>query len=195
VWLDLAVGSRNVNPVKRRILSILAAVLLTVGVLGAIGAVKAAQIGAMIEDGESYRPPAIGVTTAPVRSEEWESGTTAIGTAVATQSIELASEVPGAIRTLRFESGALVERGQILVTLDDATERAQLASALAEVELARVTLARTESLAGRDAISQSELDIARARKAQAEASVAGIRASLGKRTLRAPFRRECPAVC
>lgn len=96
--------------------------------------------------------------------------------------------MPGTIRTLRFESGALVERGQVLVTLDDATERAQLASALAEVELSRVTLARIESLAGRDAISQSELDVARARKAQAEASVAGIRASLGKRTLRAPFR-------
>lgn len=172
---------------KRRILSIVVALLLVLGVLGAIGAVKASQIGAMIDAGESYRPPAIGVTTATVRTESWESSSTAIGTAVATQSISIATEVPGTVRALRFESGEAVTRGEVLLTLDDSVERAQMASAAAEVDLARITLTRVQSLAGRDAIAQSELDIARARLAQAEASVASLRATLAKRTIRAPF--------
>ena len=172
---------------KRRIFSLVVALLLVLGVLGGIGAVKASQIGAMIEAGESYRPPAIGVTTAPVRTESWDSATTAIGTAVATQSISVAAEVPGTVRTLRFESGETVTRGEVLLTLDDSIERAQLASAVAEVELAQVTLARVESLAGRDAVAQSELDVARARLAQAQASVSALRATIAKRTIRAPF--------
>ena len=172
---------------KRRVLSIVVALLLVVGVLGAIGAVKASQIGAMIEAGESYRPPAIGVTTAPTRTESWDSASTAIGTAVATQSISVAPEVPGTARTLRFESGDTVTRGEVLLTLDDSIERAQLASAVAEVELAQVTLSRVESLAGRDAVAQSELDVARARLAQAQASVTALRATIAKRTIRAPF--------
>ncbi|MCB9601646.1 MAG: efflux RND transporter periplasmic adaptor subunit [Sandaracinus sp.] len=172
---------------KRRVLPVVISLVLVLGILGAIGAVKASQIGAMIEAGESYRPPAIGVTTDAVRAESWESATTAIGTAVATQAIALATEVPGTVRTLRIESGASVTRGQVLLTLDDSIERAQLASARAEAELARLTLGRYQSLAGRDALAQAELDTARARLTQAEASVTQLQATIAKRTIRAPF--------
>ena len=163
------------------------AILCVVAVVGAIGAVKAAQIGAMIEAGESFVPPPIGVSTAEVVDVEWESTVSAIGTAVARNDVMIAAEVPGRVRALRFESGQRVERGDVLVTLDAAPERAQLASARAEVELANVTFDRMQALAGRGAVSQADFDAARARKAQAEASVAGLQATIAQKTLRAPF--------
>ena len=172
---------------KRRVKLVVVALVAVIAVVGAIGGVKAAQIGAMIEEGESFVPPPIGVTTAEVDTAEWETTVSAIGTAVATQEVMLTPEVPGRITALRFESGETVERGQVLVTLDTATERAQLASARAEVELANITLERMQALAGRGAVSQAEFDTARARKAQADASVQGLRAVIAQKTLRAPF--------
>ncbi|MEM9074739.1 MAG: efflux RND transporter periplasmic adaptor subunit [Myxococcota bacterium] len=166
---------------------IAASLIAVVVVVGAIGAVKAAQIGAMIEAGSSFVPPPIGVSTAEAESSEWESSSSAIGTAVATQEVMIASEVPGTVRSLRFDSGEEVRRGQVLVTLDSSTERAQLASAQAEAQLAAINLRRMEELVGRGAVSQSDLDTARARKAQADASIAGLRATIAKKTLRAPF--------
>jgi len=163
------------------------ALVVVLLVAGAIGGVKAAQIGAMIEAGESFVPPAIGVTTAEVRADEWESVTAAIGTAEAVQGVMVAAEVPGTVTSLRFESGEQVTEGQVLATLDSSTERAQLASARAQMELAELTLRRAETLARRSAVAQAELEQARAQEAQARAQIASLRATIAKKTIRAPF--------
>lgn len=163
------------------------ALVVVVIVAGAIGAVKAAQIGAMIEAGEAFVPPPIGVTTAEVDTAEWESLTAAIGTAEAVQGVMVASEVPGTVTDLRFDSGDMVERGQVLATLDASTERAQLASARAQLELAEATLRRSSTLAASRAMAQAELEQAQAQEAQARAQIAGLRATIAKKTIRAPF--------
>lgn len=172
---------------KKRAISIGVAVLSVLLVVGIIGGVKAAQIGAMIEAGESYAPPPIGVTTAEVTRGEWETTTSAIGTAVAMQAVTVASEVPGTVLSLRFESGDRVERGDILATLDSRAERAQLASARAQRDLAALTLQRAQSLIGSGAIPQADLDNASAQKAQADAAMANLQATIAKKTIRAPF--------
>jgi len=163
------------------------ALVIVLVVAGAIGGVKAAQIGAMIEAGESFTPPAIGVTSAEVESAEWESLTAAIGTAEAVQGVTIASEVPGTVTSLRFDSGDTVTQGQVLATLDSSTERAQLASARATLELAELTLRRAQTLAERSAVSRAELEQAQAQEAQARAQIAGLRATIAKKTIRAPF--------
>lgn len=171
----------------KKIKQIVIALVVVLVVAGAIGAVKAAQIGAMIEAGESFEPPPIGVTTAEVLAAEWESLTAAIGTAEAVQGVTIASEVPGTVTSLRFESGEEVDQGQVLATLDASTERAQLASARAQLELAELTLRRARTLAERSAVSRAELEQAQAQEAQARAQIAALRATIAKKTIRAPF--------
>jgi len=163
------------------------AVVLLLLVVGVIGGVKAAQIGAMIEAGEAFVPPPIGVTTAPVGSDTWEVTVSAIGTAVAIQSVDIASEVPGAVSALRFESGQEVEAGDVLLILDSAVERAQLRAARADSQLAGLTLDRSERLGAQGAIPTAELDGARARQAASGANVSLLQASIAKKTIRAPF--------
>ena len=66
---------------------ILLSVLGIVIVVLILGGIKAAQISAMIEAGEAYVPPALGVTTADVRTVKWRSEITAVGTLVAVQGV------------------------------------------------------------------------------------------------------------
>ena len=156
-------------------------------VIGIIGGIKGAQIVAMIDAGESFVPPPVGVTTGSVSSDEWEVAVSAIGTAVAMQSTEIASEVPGAVRTIRMESGQEVEAGEVLLTLDSAVERAQLRAARADAHLAGLTLERSERLGAQGAVPSAELDGARARQSAGAANVSLLLATIAKKTIRAPF--------
>lgn len=156
-------------------------------VLGVLGGVKASQIGAMIAQGEAFVPPPIAVTTATAEPSTWSRSVTAVGTLVAIQEVTIASEVPGTVVALPFESGDDVRRGAVLARLDTSTERAELASAVAAADLAGLELARTRSLRQQSAIAQAALDTSEAQQRQAAAAVDRLRALIAKKTIRAPF--------
>lgn len=152
-----------------------------------LGGIKAGQIGAMIAVGKTFAPPPEAVTSAPVVASEWQATRPAVGSLVAVRAVTVGAELPGTIREVAFESGVTIRRGAVLVRLDTSTEEAQLQAAEAEAALARLALQRAESLRQAEASSQAELDTARARTRQAEAAVAGLQATIAKKTIRAPF--------
>lgn len=159
---------------------------LVVVVVVLVGA-KAGQIVSMVRAGESFVPPPEAVTSAKVEATEWEPSTAAIGSLVAVQGVVLAAELPGTVRAITFDSGTSVKRGAILVKLDTSAEEAQLAAAVADASLARLNHERAERLRQGEANAQADLDAARARAEQADATVANLRAIIAKKTLRAPF--------
>jgi membrane fusion protein (multidrug efflux system) len=155
--------------------------------VGALGGVKAAQIGAMIKAGASFAPPPESVTSAPVQGTEWVATRSAIGSLVAARGVTLAAEVPGLVREIAFDSGAAVREGAVLVRLDTSAERAQLEAAEADAALAQVNLDRARSLRQAESNAPADLDAAEARAKQAAAAVANLRAIIAKKTIRAPF--------
>jgi len=155
--------------------------------VAALGGVKAAQIGTMIKAGKSFAPPAESVTTAPVQVSEWQPSRSAIGSLVALRSVTLSAELPGTVREIGFDSGTFLHRGALLVRLDTSTEEANLASAQADAALVKLNLERAKSLRQGEANSQADLDTAEARLKQADAAVAGLSATIAKKTIRAPF--------
>jgi membrane fusion protein (multidrug efflux system) len=169
---------------RKSILVAVGAVALTVI---ALGAVKAAQISAMIKAGESFVPPPQAVTTAEVEEYQWQSELGAVGSMVAVQGVTLSSEVPGTVQTIAFESGEKVDKGDILVRLDTSVERAELASAEASARLAALELERMRKLRTAGAGSEANLDAAAARGTQSSAAVDNVRALIAKKTIRAPF--------
>jgi len=169
---------------KKPILLAVGAVVLLVLILGGV---KAAQIHAMMAAGEAFVPPAQAVTTAEVTEVRWQPELTAVGTVVAVQGVTIASEVTGTITTIAFESGKMVKRGALLVTLDTSVEQAELASAVASARLADVDLRRKKSLPPASAVSAADIDAAAAKATQAAADVANVRAVIAKKTIRAPF--------
>ena len=162
----------------------IAGLLLTIAVL--IG-IKAGQIGSMIKAGKAFVPPPEAVTSAQAEATEWEATRAAIGTLVAVRGVTLGSELAGLVREIGFESGASVKRGAVLVKLDTSTEEAQLEAAVADASLARISLERARTLRKGGANTQVDLDAAEARARQTEATVAGLRATIAKKTIRAPF--------
>jgi RND family efflux transporter MFP subunit len=76
----------------------------------------------------------------------------------------------------------------VLVALDVSVERAELAAARAQADLAATTLGRLERLRTHQATSQEEVDQARAQRDVAFARITQIEATIAKKTIRAPFR-------
>jgi membrane fusion protein, multidrug efflux system len=163
------------------------AVLALLVVVGGLAAVKVAQIRAMIQAGKSFVPPPESVTAAAVQEVDWPSTRTAIGTLVAVRAVTLGAELTGVIREIGFESGQAVKEGVLLVKLDTSTEEAQLAAAVADASLAKVTLARAKALSLGGANTPADLEAAQARAQQTEATVASLRATIAKKSIRAPF--------
>ena len=159
-------------------------VLVLVGVLAGI---KGLQFQTMFAQGASFTPPPETVTTATVRRENWQPTLTAVGSVAAVQGVMLSAEMSGAVKSIAFESGATVRAGDLLVELDTAVEQAQLRSAMASADLARLNLDRARDLRGKSMVSQADLDSAEAQFKQAVAQVDNIRAVIAKKTIRAPF--------
>lgn len=168
---------------KRWILGILG----LLAVVGVLAGVKAAQINAMIQAGASFVAPPETVTSAKVEPLDWEATRSAVGTVLALRAVTLGSEMSGIVRDIRFENGAWVKKGQVLVELDASSEAAQLMGAEAEAVLARSTRARIQKLHEQGANTPSDLESAEARAVQAEATVANLRVLIGKKSIRAPF--------
>jgi membrane fusion protein (multidrug efflux system) len=141
----------------------------------------------MIKAGKSFVPPPETVTSAKVETEQWVAARPAIGTLVAVRGVTLAAELAGVVREIGFESGTSVRQGATLVKLDTSTEEAQLAAALADASLAKVSLERAHNLRKGGANTQADLDAAEARAKQAEAAVVSLRTTIAKKTIRAPF--------
>jgi membrane fusion protein (multidrug efflux system) len=169
---------------KRKIV-IVATVLLVI--VGSLAGIKALQIRALINANAEFAIPPETVSGAEVRQETWESTLDAVGSVAAVQGVELRAELAGTVREIAFESGATAEAGQLLVQLDTSSEQAQLRSAEAQAELARLNLERARELRAQGVISQSEQDSSEAASRQTIGAVDGVRAVIAKKTIRAPF--------
>lgn len=169
---------------KKRI----AVVVLGLAILiGALFAVKAMQISAMIDQGGKAVPPPETVTTAEAIAESWETALEAVGSLTAVQGVTVAAELPGKVVEIAFEAGANVKAGDLLVRQDTSSEEAQLPGAVARATLARTVLARGAEMLERQIISQADYDAAVAESGQAASQADTIRAAIGKKTIRAPF--------
>ena len=166
---------------------IVIAVVIVLGVVGGLAGVKTLQIQKMIAGGKAFAPPPESVSTAVAREEKWQVSLTAIGSITAVQGVTVTPDIPGTVREIAFESGAVVAKGDLLVRLDTSSEEAQLRAIEAQVDLARINLDRAQNLRKDNMVSQSEVDNAEATVKQNQASADNIRATIAKKTIRAPF--------
>jgi membrane fusion protein, multidrug efflux system len=149
--------------------------------------VKFKQIQTAIAEGAAFQPPPEAVTTIVARQEEWRSTLSAIGTVAAVQGVRVSADLAGTVERIAFESGQSVRQGDVLALLDTRQERAQLAAAEAQRDLARVNFDRMQGLLHEHVISRAEFDRATAEQRETDARVGEIRAAIDRKTIRAPF--------
>lgn len=167
-----------------RMLKMLAAVAAFVLI---IGFVKFQQIQAAVAAGKSFTPPPEAVTTIVARQDQWEAMLSAVGSVAPVQGVTLSADQPGVVDKIAFESGSRVGAGDALVLLDTRQERAQLAAAEAQRELAKTNLDRSRKLLETQVISQADYDQVAAQFKEADANAEQIKASIERKTIRAPF--------
>lgn len=117
------------------------------------------------------------------------------------QNVEIRTHVQGFIEKIHVDEGKPVKEGQIIFTLSSRVFRENLLkanaaykSAVADVKVAEVELKNTRSLADKNIVSKSELEMALARKEAAEArleealsAVSIAKLNLSYTQVRAPF--------
>jgi membrane fusion protein (multidrug efflux system) len=166
---------------------IILGLIVVIAVGGGLGLVKALQIRALIAAAPSFVPPPETVATAVAHEEKWPDTLSAIGSVSAAQGVIVAPEIAGTVTEIAFESGATVNKGDLLVKLDTSSEDAQLRAIEAQVQLAKLNADRARQLRADKTVSQSELDQAEATLLENQANADNIRATIAKKTIRAPF--------
>jgi membrane fusion protein (multidrug efflux system) len=135
----------------------------------------------------AFQPTPEAVTTVVAQPEHWPATLSIIGTMEAVQGVTVSADLPGTVDRIAFDSGKSVREGDILVELDTRQERAQLAALEAQRDLARLNFSRMQQLANQGVISRMEYDNATAQQKATEAQVGEIRATIARKTIRAPF--------
>lgn len=168
---------------RRRMLIMLAIVVLIVLILGAI---KGFSIYQQIQQFSQPKPP-VSVAAGEAQLRQWQQRLPAVGSLKAYQGVELSLEVAGTVKSLHFESGQQVKAGQLLLQLDNEQETALLGTAQADLGLAKVDYGRGSQLVGDSAISRGEFDRLSSQYRRNQAVVDQLKASLKKKSISAPF--------
>jgi membrane fusion protein (multidrug efflux system) len=172
------------DPMAKRMILMLT---IAVVVLAVLGFVKFQQFQAAAGQAAAFQPPPEAVTTVVAQEREWPATLSAIGSVAAVQGVTVSADLPGIVDRIAFTSGTYVREGDVLVELDTRQERAQLAAAEAQRDLARLNFERMERLVIDGAISRADYDQAAAEAKSTEARVGEIRAAIARKTIRAPF--------
>ena len=132
-------------------------------------------------------PPPTTVTAITAESRPMPRSITGIGTLTAINQVRVTAETAGRVIAVLFEPGSEVRAGEALVQLNDAPERAELASYQAQARLAEANLKRTSELATQEFSSKASLDQNQALLEQARAEIKRVDAMIAQKLVRAPF--------
>lgn len=122
-----------------------------------------------------------------IQPEKFYNNITVSGTIEPNEQVKLRSEISGLVREINFAEGTTVQKGAVLIKIDDRELKAQLEQALTKENLASEVEDRASKLLKSEAISQEEYDNSLAELKSLKAQTQLIRAQLSKTEIRAPF--------
>jgi len=109
------------------------------------------------------------------------------GTLRANESVHISPEIAGTVESLPFREGSAINKGDLIVELDDALLAAQLRQARASYDLAKLRNDRDRELVERNSISQSVYDESTAELNERRAALEVTQVMLEKTRISAPF--------
>ncbi len=174
-------AERRPSLVKRMIVMIVAVLLLVAVIVGAKVWLVMRTIASL------PKPTPATVSTTVARYQAWQPALNTVGSLRAVRGADLALDVPGLVSQINLRSGQQVRKGQLLLQLNDADDRAQLAQLEAAARLAQLNFRRAEQQRASHAISTADYDSASADLQGKQAAVIEQKALVAKKQLRAPF--------
>jgi len=135
---------------------------------------------------QSVSPPIKGEIV-EVKEMEFPLQVEVTGLVAAKTKATLASKIPSIVEEVRAREGRTVEQNQVLVVLEGHDLKADLAKAEAELENAKIQLARMERLHAEDSVAQQEFDNAKRTFKVAKARKDATAARLSYTRIKSPF--------
>lgn len=136
---------------------------------------------------KEYSPAPQVVTTAEVKTVDWQPNINLAGSAAAVQGIQVTAQASGLVSSISFQAGQIVKQGQELFRLNTQQLEAQLQEAKAQLRLAEITYKRYLDLVKTGSVSQQTFDESEAKYQEAVAQVQSIQANIDYHIVRAPF--------
>ncbi|MCW9023234.1 MAG: efflux RND transporter periplasmic adaptor subunit [Gammaproteobacteria bacterium] len=160
---------------------------ILLAVIAGLGMIKYQQIQESMAMMAAGAPPPTSVEVSTAHFAQWAPHIPAVGTLTAHQGIDVSNEVEGIVEKIHIASGQQVNAGDLLVTLNDDVEQANLASFKAQEELAQILFKRSKNMWQKKTISESDYDNAYSLLKVAQANVKQTLAQIAKKSIRAPF--------
>lgn len=132
--------------------------------------------------------PATPVVVHEVTFTEFPVVVEALGTARANEAVLITPQKSDVVSSLHFEDGQLVDKGQLLLTLDNREELARVNELDVNIQEAKRQLARIKNLARESVASEQLLDEQQARVKALKAQLEVANAQLAELEIRAPFK-------
>ncbi|WOC14668.1 efflux RND transporter periplasmic adaptor subunit [Pseudochrobactrum sp. MP213Fo] len=169
--------------IKRFIIAIILLVLVCGGLVG----FNLFRTQAIKDFFANMKQPSQAVSTFDVKPGRWMPGIEAIGSARAEEGVNLTFQIDGIVTDILFKSNQQVKKGDLLVQLDDAIQKAGLVTAMADADLSEQNYKRAQTLRTQGVGAVSNVDTTAAAYSSAKANVAKAQATLDMKRLIAPF--------
>jgi multidrug efflux system membrane fusion protein len=175
-------NSSSPRPPRNRVLAVGTALVLAMAIAGVVFTLQSPKVHA---DSLPVAAPATPVSVATVAQTEVATWDEFSGRLEAVDRVDLRSRVAGTVQSVHFREGALVNKGDLLVTIDPApyaadVERAeaQVVAAQARQSFTRSELDRAQRLLDERAIAQREHDERANALREADANLRAAQAAL-----------------
>ena len=156
-------------------------------VIVALGLIKLKQIQSAIAFAESFPEPSETVELKEVQFKLWKEERAYKAEIVAAKEIDLVTEVDGRAIFVGFESGDIVQEGQILIRLDASEQISNRDALNSRLQLATLQYDRVRRLFDNGVVSKEEVDLAQTLLTSIRASIGASDAVIVKKTISAPF--------
>ncbi len=132
-------------------------------------------------------PAGVPVELASAKIARTETRVEAVGSTLSRRAVQIVPLASGRLDAIHFNPGDVVAAGQVLASLDDDIEQANLAEAEASLNEAQLALDRARTLRQSSTVSQASLETLISQQAIAQAALDRARRRLADREVRAPF--------
>ncbi|SIT71165.1 membrane fusion protein, multidrug efflux system [Ectothiorhodosinus mongolicus] len=127
------------------------------------------------------------VVAAPVDEALFQTRLSALGTAIANESVDITARVTAPVSAIEFVDGQQVQANRVLVRLQADQELAEAREQAVRVEEQRRELDRIRGLVADRNLPRQRLDEQQSRVSEAEARLEAVQSRVTDRVIRAPF--------
>jgi membrane fusion protein, multidrug efflux system len=169
---------------KRFIAGVVVTILLILIVIFGFYQFKQYMIKSKLAD---FSLPPVSVTTVKTTSDSWTQSILSVGNVASDKAVNITPQLSGQVMTINFKSGSKVNKGDILVQLNDRLLQASLTTSAANLKLAQLEYNRQKLLLKTHSTSQNSVDTALAKLTTSQADVEYIKTQIDFMKIKAPF--------